>query len=65
MDLKSGYPFWAIRNGLMQAFPPLQQDLQCEVAVIGGGITAALIADHRATRYRLGLHRRQHCLAAV
>ncbi|AMJ57964.1 MULTISPECIES: FAD-dependent oxidoreductase [Stenotrophomonas] len=45
MDLKSGYPFWAIRNGLMQAFPPLQQDLQCEVAVIGGGITAALIAD--------------------
>ncbi|MEG1681872.1 MAG: FAD-dependent oxidoreductase, partial [Stenotrophomonas sp.] len=45
MDLKSGYPFWAIKNGLMHAFPALQQDLRCEVAVIGGGITAALIAD--------------------
>lgn len=45
MDLKSGYPWWAIRNGLIQAFPPLQQDLQCDVLVVGGGITGALIAD--------------------
>lgn len=48
MDLKSGYPFWAVRNGLMQAFPPLQADLRCEVLVLGGGITGALIADHLA-----------------
>ncbi|UJB21380.1 MULTISPECIES: NAD(P)/FAD-dependent oxidoreductase [Lysobacter] len=48
MDLKSGYPFWAIRNGLMHAFPRLQQDLRCEVAVIGGGISGALIADELA-----------------
>lgn len=45
MDLKSGYPFWAIKNGLMHAFAPLQQDLRCEVVVVGGGVTAALIAD--------------------
>jgi glycine/D-amino acid oxidase-like deaminating enzyme len=45
MDLKSGYPFWAVRNGLMHAFPPLQADLRCDVAIIGGGITGALIAD--------------------
>lgn len=45
MDLKSGYPWWAIRNGLIQAFPPLEQDLRCEVLVVGGGITGALIAD--------------------
>lgn len=45
MDLKSGYPFWAIKNGLMRAFPALQSDLRCEVAVVGGGITGALIAD--------------------
>lgn len=45
MDLKSGYPFWAVKNGLMRAFPALQSDLRCEVAVIGGGITGALIAD--------------------
>ena len=48
MDLKSGYPYWAIKNGLMHAFPPLQADLRCEVAIIGGGITGALIADELA-----------------
>lgn len=45
MDLKSGYPFWALKNGLMHAFPPLQHDVRCDVAVLGGGITGALIAD--------------------
>jgi glycine/D-amino acid oxidase-like deaminating enzyme len=45
MDLKSGYPFWSIRNGLMHAFPRLEKDIRCDVAVIGGGITGALIAD--------------------
>ena len=48
MDLKSGYPFWAVKNGLMHAFPPLQADLRCDVAIIGGGITGALIADELA-----------------
>ncbi len=45
MDLKSGYPYWSIRNGLIQAFPPLEADLHCDVLVVGGGITGALIAD--------------------
>ena len=45
MDLNSGYPFWALKNGLMHAFPPLRADLRCDVAIIGGGITGALIAD--------------------
>ncbi|RZA37374.1 MAG: FAD-binding oxidoreductase [Lysobacteraceae bacterium] len=48
MDLKSGYPYWAVKNGLMHAFPPLQDDLRCDVAIIGGGITGALIADELA-----------------
>jgi glycine/D-amino acid oxidase-like deaminating enzyme len=45
MDLKSGYPFWAVKNGLMQAFPPLQADVRCDVVVLGAGITGALIAE--------------------
>lgn len=49
MDLKSGYPYWAVKNGLMHAFPPLQCDLRCDVAIIGGGITGALIADELAS----------------
>lgn len=48
MDLKSGYPFWAIKNGLMHAFPQLTRDTRCDVAVIGGGISGALIANELA-----------------
>lgn len=45
MDLKSGYPFWAVSNGLMQAFPPVHKDLACDVLIVGGGISGALIAN--------------------
>ncbi len=45
MDLKSGYPFWAVKNGLMHAFQPLEVEARCDVAIIGGGISGALIAD--------------------
>jgi glycine/D-amino acid oxidase-like deaminating enzyme len=44
MDLKSGYPFWPVSNGLPANFPPLQHDLRCDVVVVGAGITGALIA---------------------
>ena len=44
MDLKSGYPYWAVKNGLMYAFPRLEGDIRCDVLVIGAGITGALIA---------------------
>ena len=45
MDLKSGEPFWAVKNGLMCTFPQLKTDTRCDVVVIGGGITGSLIAD--------------------
>lgn len=45
MDLKSGYPFWAVKNGLMYAFPTLENNIECDIAIIGGGITGALIAN--------------------
>ncbi len=49
MDLKSGYPYWAIKNGLMYAFPRLETDLRCDVVVVGAGITGALIANELAS----------------
>ncbi|MBB1062008.1 NAD(P)/FAD-dependent oxidoreductase [Marilutibacter spongiae] len=49
MDLKSGYPFWAIRNGLAAPRPPIDRDLDVDVVVVGGGITGALIADELAS----------------
>ena len=45
MDVKSGDAFWAVKNGLMCAFPQLKADVGCDVVVIGGGITGSLIAD--------------------
>jgi glycine/D-amino acid oxidase-like deaminating enzyme len=48
VDLKSGYPYWAIKNGLMVAFPALREDVRCDVAIVGAGITGALIARELA-----------------
>jgi glycine/D-amino acid oxidase-like deaminating enzyme len=44
MDVKSGYPWWTVRNGLLRDYPQLSDDVECEVVVIGAGITGALIA---------------------
>lgn len=44
MDLKSGYPFWVVKNGLLNDFPAIREDIQCDVLVVGAGITGALIA---------------------
>jgi len=46
MDLTSGTPLWPTLAGLPAAYPRLHEDLRCDVAVIGGGITGALVA-HR------------------
>lgn len=44
MDLKSGYPYWLIKNGLPCNYPKLAQNIQADVVIIGGGITGALCA---------------------
>ena len=46
MDLKSGYPLWPVTDGLIATYPRLQSDLTCDVAILGGGITGALVAHH-------------------
>jgi glycine/D-amino acid oxidase-like deaminating enzyme len=50
MDVKSGTPYWTIRHGLRQHYPRLATDAVCDIAVIGAGITGALIADELARR---------------
>ena len=44
MDLQSGRPFWPLRDGLIASYPPLERDASADVAVIGAGITGALVA---------------------
>jgi glycine/D-amino acid oxidase-like deaminating enzyme len=49
MDLTSGTPLWPTLVGLPAVYPRLHRDRTCDVAVIGGGITGALVA-HRFSR---------------
>lgn len=44
MNLHSTEPFWLLKNGLLTPYPSLKTDLSCEVLVVGGGITGALMA---------------------
>jgi len=48
MDLLSNHPFWPIRDGLPAAYPALEKSIRCEVAVVGAGVTGALVAWHLA-----------------
>lgn len=45
MDLVSGSPWWFVSSGLIRAWPPLDQPVRADVAIIGAGITGALVAD--------------------
>ena len=44
MDLKSNEPFWLVKNGLIQSYASLRKNEECDVLIVGGGITGALIA---------------------
>jgi glycine/D-amino acid oxidase-like deaminating enzyme len=43
MRLHSAYPYWMIRDGLKRSYPTLREDIRADVAVIGAGITGALV----------------------
>jgi glycine/D-amino acid oxidase-like deaminating enzyme len=43
MTLKAGYPFWLIKDGLPFSFPKLDHDIDTDVAIIGAGISGALV----------------------
>lgn len=44
MKLRSANAFWLLKNGLLNTYPSLREDIDCDVLVVGGGITGALIA---------------------
>lgn len=67
MDLTSDHPFWFVKNGLLSTYPAIEEDCRCEVAVLGAGISGAIIAD-RLTRdgYTVVvLDRRDACLGST
>jgi glycine/D-amino acid oxidase-like deaminating enzyme len=44
MKLNSGYPYWLIKNGLPCNYPKLEKSIETDVAILGGGISGALVA---------------------
>ena len=49
MDLKSGNLFWpAQAQNAARRYVPFQKDLRCDVAVIGAGLTGALVGHSLA-----------------
>jgi len=45
LDLTSPHAFWLLRNGVGEVAPPLEGDRSCDVAVIGAGVTGALVVN--------------------
>ena len=43
MDLRSGCPYWLLKNGLISTYPALDNDVNADVVVMGAGITGALV----------------------
>jgi glycine/D-amino acid oxidase-like deaminating enzyme len=44
MDLRSDYPYWLLRHGIIRSYPPLQKNTHAEIVIMGGGISGALSA---------------------
>lgn len=45
MQLTSGHPFWPAKNGFIRVYEPIIQSTTCDVVIVGGGITGALLAS--------------------
>ncbi len=44
MKLRTPEAFWLVKNGILNSYPSLKEDLTTEILIIGGGITGSLIA---------------------
>ncbi|HEY0432654.1 MAG TPA: FAD-binding oxidoreductase [Chitinophagaceae bacterium] len=44
MELFAGYPYWLMKAGLPYQYPKLTKNMECQVLVLGGGISGALAA---------------------
>jgi glycine/D-amino acid oxidase-like deaminating enzyme len=44
MDLRSHYPYWLLRHGIVNSYPSLHDDINTGVAIIGAGISGSLVA---------------------
>lgn len=50
MNLKSGFPYALIKNGLVAEYPKLLGNKKTDVVIMGGGISGALTAYHMVSK---------------
>lgn len=48
LELRTGAPFWPIRDGLPYSYPFLNEDVRADVLIVGAGITGAAVARELA-----------------
>src|SRR6185312_5768404 len=46
MNLYEQQPYWLMKNGIVASYSSLDENLAVDIAVVGGGISAALTAWH-------------------
>jgi len=44
MRLRTFESFWLVKNGIINSYPSLQENIEADIVVMGGGITGALIS---------------------
>lgn len=44
MRLRTFESFWLVKNGILNSYPSLQENIEADIVVMGGGITGALIS---------------------
>ncbi len=46
MNLYQQHPYWLMKNGIVNTYPSLKENIKVDVAIMGAGISAALTAWH-------------------
>jgi glycine/D-amino acid oxidase-like deaminating enzyme len=44
MDLRSDFPYWLLRQGIIRSYPSLQDNIRTGIVIMGGGVSGALVA---------------------
>ncbi|MDO3643103.1 FAD-binding oxidoreductase [Mucilaginibacter sp. L3T2-6] len=61
MNLYEQTPYWLMKNGIVSSYPSLDRDLNIDIAIIGAGISAALIAwNLRNSGLKVAVFDRRH-----
>lgn len=44
MKIRSKEPYWLLKNGIINGYPSLRKNVSCDILIVGGGLSGALMA---------------------